>query len=101
MSETSDGTHAFLSSWSLSSFDLGDFAGPREGFVVVVADPLTNEIDCYGPYADRGQADHEAAWRSAELTLADLPEVIVTVAHCTHDAPPASPPRAAPEITEP
>jgi hypothetical protein len=57
-----------------------------DAFVVVVGDPVTGELDCYGPY-DLRVAEREARRLRGEFDVADLPEVVVTVARCS-DAPP-------------
>ena len=56
-------------------------------YVVVVADPQTSEIDCYGPYMGRVRACHEAARRRRELDDADLADVVVAVANCALGQP--------------
>ena len=57
-----------------------------DAYVVVVGDPVTGELDCYGPYGLR-VAEREARRLRGEFDIADLPEVVVTVARCS-DTPP-------------
>ena len=50
-----------------------------DGFVVMVADPVTGHCDCYGPYRDAREGFRQAEWRRLEYDLADLPDVVVAV----------------------
>jgi hypothetical protein len=63
-----------------SSNDYGDDGSlDVDGFVVLVADPVTGDCDCYGPYRDAAQAHGQAEWRRLEFDIADLPDVVVGV----------------------
>ena len=50
-----------------------------DGFVVLVADPVTGHCDCYGPYLDAAQAHGQAEWRRLEFDIDDLADVVVGV----------------------
>ena len=57
----------------------------EHAFVVVVADPVTGEVDVFGPY-DRAAGDAEVERRRRELDAEDLQDVIVVLV-------PLNPPR--------
>jgi hypothetical protein len=63
-----------------------DGALDADGFVVLVADPVTGHCDCYGPYGEADRARGEAEWRRLEFDLADLPDVVIGVVpwHADH-----------------
>lgn len=48
----------------------------EEGFVVLMADPVTGEVDAFGPYAV-ATARAEVARRRTELVAEGLDEVLV------------------------
>jgi hypothetical protein len=50
-----------------------------DGFVVLVADPVTGHWDCYGPYRDAAGAQGQAEWRRLEFDVADLGDVVIGV----------------------
>lgn len=58
----------------LGTSDAVDIVG--RAFVVVVADPVTDAVDVFGPY-DRSTGDAEVARRRAELDAEQLHDVIV------------------------
>ena len=50
-----------------------------DGFVALVADPVTGRGDCYGPYREAAEAQGQAGWRRVEFDFADLPDVVIAV----------------------
>jgi hypothetical protein len=58
---------------------LEDGDDDADGFVVLVADPVTGRWDCFGPYRDLARAQGQAEWHRLEFDIADLPDVVVGV----------------------
>ena len=59
---------------------MGDHTGIErrtDVFVVIVADPVTGEVDAFGPF-DESVAQSEVARRRSELDAEDLGDVLVT-----------------------
>lgn len=57
----------------------GDGTADADGWVLLVVDPVTGDADCFGPYAERSEAQERALWRQFEFDVADLADVIIGV----------------------
>ncbi len=64
------------------SVELEDGDG-YDGYVVLVVDPVTGDVDAYGPFTGPG-ATHDADRRRAELEAENLHEVTVQVVRLYH-----------------
>lgn len=51
-----------------------------DGYVVLVADPRSGGVDCYGPYRCIAAADVGAQWTREELDSHEPYDVVITVA---------------------
>jgi hypothetical protein len=51
-----------------------------DGYVVLVADPRSGGVDCYGPYRCPAAADVGMQWTREELDAHELHDVVITVA---------------------
>lgn len=51
-----------------------------DGYVVLVADPRSGDVDCYGPYPCFAAADVGMRWTREELDSHELHDVVVTLA---------------------